>query len=158
MWDMPTVLANSDAIVEGRVTNVRSEATGLPHHVSTTLVIVVNEMWLDRRGPQATPQTTLEQVVVRQPGGRLEYRGRFVEVQDDSLPMFSAGTDVVLFLRKVEGSDLMEIVDGPYGAFVREGERLNSLLPTWHELRGQYEGLDRGSFKSMVAKALAEAR
>ena len=136
----------SDAIVEGRVTKRRSEATGLPYHVSTSLVIVVNEVWLDRRAPPATARATLERVVVRQPGGRLEYRGRFVEVKDDSFPVFSVGTDVVLFLSKSDGGDLMEIVDGPYGAFVKEGQSIKSLLPTWHELRGRYEGLDRGPF------------
>ena len=96
--------------------------------------------------------------MVRQPGGRVEYRGRFVEVQDDSFPVFSVGTNVVLFLSKGDGGDLMEIVDGPYGAFVKEGLRIRSLLPAWHELHGRYEALDRNSLKSMVAKALAEAR
>ena len=61
-------------------------------------------------------------------------------------------------LSKGDGGDWMEIVDGPYGAFVKEGLRIKSLLPTWHELRGRYEALDRDSLKSMVAKALAEAR
>lgn len=167
LWDLPTVLSNSDAIIEGKVTSARSEATGLPYRISTRLVIVVDEMWLDRRAPAATadatvePATagaTLERVVVRQPGGRLEYRGRFVEVQDDSFPIFSVGTDVVLFLNKGDGGGLMEIVDGPHGAFVKEGQSIKSLLPTWHELRGRYEGLDRASFKLMVANALAEAR
>ena len=157
-WDMPTVLANSDAIVEGRVTNRRPEATGLPYHVSTRLVIVVNEIWLDRRVPEATAGATLERVVVRQPGGRLEYQGRFVEATDGTFPALPVGTDLVLFLTKGDGADVMEIVDGPYGAFVREGQRVKSLLPTWHELRGRYDGLDRSSFKLMVTKALAEAR
>jgi hypothetical protein len=96
--------------------------------------------------------------VVRQPGGRVEYRGRFIEVRDDSFPVFSVGTNVVLFLSKGDGGDWMEIVNGPHGAFVKEGQRIKSLLPIWHELRGRYEGLDRDSLKSMVAKALAEAR
>ena len=167
LWDLPTVLSNSDAIIEGKVTSSRSEAAGLPYRVSTRLVIVVDEMWLDRRAPSATAGATLEpaaagatleRVVVRQPGGRLEYRGRFVEVQDDSFPIFSVGTDVVLFLNKGDGGGLMEIVDGPHGAFVKEGQSIKSLLPPLHELRGRYEGLDRASFKLMVAKAFAEAR
>jgi hypothetical protein len=63
------------------------------------LVIAVNEVWLDRRAPPNVAGATLERVVVRQPGGRLEYRGRFIEVQDDCFPVFTVGTDVVLFLR-----------------------------------------------------------
>ena len=157
-WDMPTVLSNSDAVVEGRVRSRRSEATGLPYHVSTSLVIVVNEVWLDRRAPPDGVGATLERVVVRQAGGRLEYRGRFIEVQDDSFPVFAVGTEVVLFLSKSDGGDSMEIVDGPHGAFVKEGPRIKSLLPAWHELHSRYEALDRDSLKSMVAKALAEAR
>jgi len=113
---------------------------------------------LDRRAPPDGAGATLERVVVRQPGGRAEYRGRFIEVQDNSFPVFAVGTDVVLFLSKGEGGDWMEIVDGPYGAFVKEGQSITSLLPTWHQLRGRYDGLDRDSLKSMVAKALAEAR
>ena len=158
LWDLPTVLSHSDAVVVGRVRSRRSEATGLPYDVSTSLVIVVNEVWLDRRAPPDGAGATLERVVVRQPGGRAEYRGRFIEAQDDSFPVFSVGTDVVLFLSKGNGADWMEIVDGPYGAFVKEGQSIQSLLPTWHELRGRYDGLDLDSLKSMVAKALAEAR
>ena len=159
LWDMPTVLSNSDAIVEGTVRSVRSEASGLPDHVTTTLVIVVNEMWLDRRPvPPETAATPLARVLVQQSGGRIEYQGRFIEVQDDSFPILSAGTAVVLFLCKGDGNSSMEIVDGPYGAFVKEGQSIRSLLRPGHELRGTYDGLDRDSFKSMVAKALAEVR
>jgi hypothetical protein len=157
LWDLPTVLSHSDAVVVGRVRSRRSEATGLPYDVSTSLVIVVNEVWLDRRAPP-DGGGALERVVVRQPGGRAEYRGRFIEVQDNSFPVFSVGTDVVLFLSKGDGADWMEIVDGPHGAFVKEGQSIKSLLPTWHELRGRYDGLDLDSLKSLVAKALADAR
>jgi len=158
LWDMPTVLSNSDAIVEGRVRSRRSETKGLPDHVSTSLVIVVNDVWLDRRAPPDGGGARLERIVVRQAGGRVEYRGRFIEVQDNSFPVFTVGTDVVLFLSKGDGGDWMEIVDGPYGAFVNEGLRIRSLLPAWHELRDRYDALDRDSLRSMVAKALAEAR
>ena len=158
LWDLPTVLSNSDAVVEGRVTSTRSEATGLPYHVSTSLVIVVSEVWLDRRAPHDGAGATLEPVVARQPGGRIEYRGRFIEVKDDSFPVFTVGTDVVLFLSKGDGRDWMEIVDGPFGTFIKEGLRIRSLLPAWHELHGRYDALDRDSLRSMVAKALAEAR
>jgi hypothetical protein len=158
LWDLPTVLSNSDAIVEGRITSLRSEVTGGSDIVSTTLVIAVNEMWLDKRTPPDTAGATLERVVVRQSGGQAEYRGRFIEVQDSSFPILPVGTDVVLFLGKGDGSGWMEIVDGPYGAFLKQGESIRSLLPARNELRERYEGLDRDSFKSMVAKALQEAR
>jgi hypothetical protein len=160
LCDLPTVLSNSDLVVDGTVSSVRSEASGLPDHVTTTLVIVVNDMWLDRRTPP--PETAAAppaRVVVRQSGGRIEYQGRFIEVQDNSFPILSAGTDVVLFLSKGgDGSTSMEIVDGPYGAFVKDGQSIRSLLRPGHELRGTYDGLDRDSFKSLVAKTLAEAR
>ena len=158
LWDLPTVVSYSDAIVEGRVRSRRSDPTGLPDYVSTSLVIVVNEVWLDRRARPDGADAPLERVVVRQAGGRIEYRGRFIEVQDNSFPVFAVGTEVVLFLSKGEGGDWMEIVDGPYGAFIKEGESIRSLLPPGHKLRGGYDGLDRDSLKSMVAKALAEAR
>src|SRR5262245_11368493 len=89
-WDIPTILSNTDAIIEGRVASIRSEATGLPDHVSTRLVIVVNEVWLDKRAILTTPDGALERVVVRQPGGRLAYRERFVEVFVDSFPILPA--------------------------------------------------------------------
>ena len=160
LWDLPTVLSNADVIVEGTVRSVRSEASGLPDHVTSTLVIVVSEMWLDRRTPPSdTAATPPARVVVRQSGGRIEYQGRFIEVQDDSFPILSVGTDVVLFLNKSgDGNSSMEIVDGPYGAFVKEGQSIRSLLGPGHELRGTYDGLDRDSFKLTVAKALADAR
>jgi hypothetical protein len=166
LWDLPTVLSNSDAVIEGKVTNARAEVTNLPYQVSTRLVIVVDEVWFDRRAQSPTAAATLEpatagvttdRIVVLQPGGRLEYSGRFIEVQDSGFPILPVGSNVVLFLNK-SASGLMEIVDGPHGAFVKEGQSIRSLLPPGHELRGSYDGLDRATLKLMVEKALAEVR
>jgi hypothetical protein len=155
--DVQSVAAASDMVVDGRVTRTTAVASVAPAKVSTNIVIAVNSVWADRTSDPSKPRPAIQTLTVQQPGGRLEYQGRIIEVRDPSFPIFRAGTELILFLSKGE-DDAMTIVGGPYGAFVKESGRLKSLLPSGHELHSRYDGLELSTFRSLVTEAMAGAR
>lgn len=46
--DVPTVAGFSYLVVDGRVTSLSAEPSGIPYHVSTRLEITINRVWANR--------------------------------------------------------------------------------------------------------------
>ena len=73
-----------------------------------------------------------------------------VRVTDQSLPPFSNGTRLILFLeRDPLDNQVFRIVNGPYGAFIVQGGRVRSITRD-EAITTLYDDMDEATFRSLV--------
>lgn len=64
----------------------------------------------------------------------------------------------MLFLSGEKNRTELNVVNDPYGVFVKDGRKIKSLLPVGHEVSVAYDGFDIDQFRSVVADAMAKPR
>src|SRR5258708_12742586 len=148
---LPLVISWSDLVILGRVEKARSSLTRENSSISTTYDIKVGQVLYSKNATTSSPQQGVPATVyVTTPGGPLTSDGNLVHLIDTSLPAFHPGADVVLCITS-DGAGGNRIVNGPYGVFLVEGNRVRSLTADRDgAIARKYDGMDVSAFRAII--------
>jgi hypothetical protein len=153
--DIQGLMRFADLVVEGVLDKPVSAVTKDQRFISTTHSMRVTRVFFSRQAGTSVPGPGISTLMVSQLGGQATIDGKVLEESDSTLPLFSPGIRLVLFL-KMDSADpgVYQIVGGPYGTFGVQNGRVRSFLQTDKEMKQRYDGVDLDTFQALVRSAV----
>jgi hypothetical protein len=138
--DIGALLSEADFAIQGIIVKAES---GLNHR--QTAIVTTYELRplrvLFTREPSQSPRLD-DTITFQHLGGKLEMLGVNVSMKDDLFRQLSVKQNLVVFLKRVEGSFHHYVVGGPFGCFPLRGTRLSTMDLVAKSVHTDLDGAD----------------